>query len=72
MSLNQKKVIEIILSELQSVKEICPGYREEIQDALVDIIACERQHRVQGTNVQQKVNDQIDAAGRYLTEQLLK
>jgi predicted transcriptional regulator len=70
--LNQRKIVEIILRKVQDVDEKCSGYREEIQEVIVDIIEYERQHRVQGTNIQQKVNGKIDAAGRYLAEHMLK
>jgi hypothetical protein len=70
--LNQRKIVEIILREVQDVKEKFSGYREEIQDVIVDIIEYERQHRVQGTNIQQKVNDKIGAVGHYLAEHMLK
>ncbi len=69
MPLNQKKIVQIILQELQKVEERCKGYREEIRDVVIDILEAERQHRVHGTNIQIKVNDKIDAAGQYLTKQ---
>lgn len=68
MPLNEKKIINIILEECQSVENRCEGYREEIIDVVTDIISAERQHRIQGTNIQQKVNDKCNAAGRYLAE----
>jgi hypothetical protein len=37
-------------------------------DAITDIITAERQHRTHGTNIQQKVNDRCDTAGRFLAE----
>ena len=33
---------------------------------IADIITDERQHRVQGTNIQQRINDKCNAAGDYL------
>ena len=42
------------------------GYREEIIDVVTDIISAERQHRIQGTNIQQQVSDKCNAAGRFL------
>ncbi len=70
MPLNQRKIVEIIFRELQEIEEKFSGYREEIQDVVVDILEYERQHRVQGTNIQQKINDKINAAGRCLAEQM--
>jgi hypothetical protein len=70
MPLNDRKIISIIIEEMDKVDEECAGYREEIQDVIADIIEYERQHRVQGTNIQQKISDKISAAGRFLSERM--
>jgi len=66
MPLNERKTISIILEECRKLPERCPGYRDELIDSLSDIIQAERQHRVQGTNIQQRVSDKCNAAGRFL------
>jgi hypothetical protein len=68
MPLNDKKIISIILEQGAGVPERCAGYREEIVDVISDIIAYERSHRVEATNIQKKINDKCDAAARFLTE----
>jgi hypothetical protein len=68
MPLNERKIIGIILDECKSVEERCEGYREELVEVISDIITTERQHRVQGTNVQQRISDKCNAAGRFLAE----
>lgn len=68
MAHNERKIINIILEECKTVEERCEGYQEELVDVITDIITAERQHRVQGTNIQQKINDKCNAAGRLLTE----
>jgi hypothetical protein len=68
MPLNDKKIISIILEEGKEVPDRCDGYREEIIEVISDIIAYERSHRVEATNIQKKVNDKCDAAARFLTE----
>lgn len=68
MPLNDKKIISILLEEAAKVDERCKGYREEIIDVITDVIDYERQHRVQGTNIQKKINDKCNAAGRFLAE----
>lgn len=68
MPLNEGKVISIILEECKKIEERCKGYSEELVEVLTDIIAAERQHRVQGTNIQQKINDMCNASGRFLFE----
>ncbi len=68
MPLNDKKIISIILEQGQGVPERCQGYREEIIEVISEIIAYERSHRVEATNIQKKINDKCDAAARFLTE----
>ncbi len=68
MPLNDRKIISIILSECSKIEERCPGYRKEIIDVITDIVQYERQHRIQGTNIQKKINDKCDAAGRFLAQ----
>lgn len=66
MPLNERKIVSIILEQCKRVPERCEGYREELVDTISDIIQAERQHRVQGTNIQQRVTDKCTAAGRFL------
>lgn len=68
MPLNDRKIINIILDECKSVEERCDGYKEEIREAIVEIITVERQHRVQGTNIQQKINGKCQAVGDFLSK----
>lgn len=69
MPLNEKKIISIILDECKGIEERCEGYQEELIDVITDIITNERQHRVQGTNIQKKINDKCNTVGRFLAEQ---
>ena len=68
MPMNDKKIISIILEEAGSIPERCPGYRDEIVATIGDILEYERQHRVAGTNIQQKISDKCNATGRFLAE----
>lgn len=69
MPLNDKKIISIILEECKEIDERCKGYRQEIIAVVSDILECERQHRVQATNIQKKIGDKCNAAARFLSEQ---
>ena len=68
MPANDQKVIQIILEEMGTVEDRCEGYREALTEAVTDIIASERLHRVKGTNIQQQINDKCNAAGRFLAQ----
>ena len=69
MAINERRVIGIILDECDTTEERCAGYREMLLDTIAEIVAAEYRHKVQGTNIQQKIDDQCSAAGRFLAEQ---
>ncbi len=66
MPLNDSKVREIIREEVKSIEERCTGYREELEEAILDIIVLERRHRVQKMRIRQKIGARCNAAGRWL------
>ena len=66
MPLHGKKVISIIINECKATDNRCVGYKDELIETLSDIITLEKQHRVQGTNIQQKINDKCNTLGGYL------
>lgn len=68
MPLNEMKVLSILLDECKTIEERCQGYKEEIVEVVTDIIAAERQHRVERTRIQQQINDRLHAAGDFLAE----
>ena len=68
MPLNERKIINILLDECKTIEDRCKGYQEEIVELISEIITAERQHRIQGTNIQQKISDRCNAAGRFLAE----
>ena len=68
MPLNDRKIITIILDECESIEDRCDGYREELVETITEIIALEREHRIQGTNIQQRISDKCNAAGDFLAK----
>ena len=68
MPLNEMKVLSILLDECKTIEERCQGYKEEIFEVVTDIITAERQHKVERTRIQQKINDRLHAAGNFLAE----
>ena len=67
MPLNEQKILEIILEQCRQIPERCEGYQDLIIETIADIVQAERQHNVQATNIQQKINDWCSASGRYLS-----
>lgn len=66
MPLNQKKIASIIIEGCKDIEQRCPGYKGEIIEVIGDILEYERQHNIQATNIQQKINEKCDAAARFL------
>ena len=68
MPLNERTIIRLIFDECESIEDRCDGYRDELVEVITEIIALEGQHRVQGTNIQQKINDKCNATGDFLAK----
>ena len=68
MPLSEQKIIKIIFEECNNIEERCKGYKKELIEVVADIITAERQHRVQATNIQQKISDKCNATGRFLAD----
>jgi hypothetical protein len=69
MPLNERKIIQIILEECKNLPERCDGYRSVVIETVTDIIQTERLHRVQATNVQQRITDKCSATAQFLVSQ---
>ena len=70
MPLNGQKITRIIIDECEVIEERYEGYKDDLLELVTDIIAAERDHRVQGTNIQQKITDSCYAAADILTKNL--
>ena len=57
-----------LFSEIEAIDERCDGYRDQLKDTVADIIAFVREHKINRTNVDQKVADKISATGRFLDD----
>ena len=70
MSFNPQKMVNLILSELESIEERGQGYREKLVDVIVEILRAEKEHLVQSTQIQKQVNEICYKAGNFLIEKL--
>lgn len=67
MSYNEEKMRDIILDRYPSIEERCEGYRDILfKTTIEDILTAEKEHSLQRTNIQQKVDDICAEAGEYL------
>ena len=71
MPTNDRKIIEILLEQVGEAEERYEGYRNELKELIADIVTAERQHKIQGINIQKQVNDKCSAAGRILADKRL-
>ena len=63
MAYNDKKILQVLLGELEEVPERCDGYREDIAHLLGDVLNFEREHAISRTNVVKKIADQVNTVG---------
>jgi hypothetical protein len=61
-----EKVIGILLEQAATAEERCNGYREELAEAVADIMTEERQNKFARTNIAVKVADIVGRVGTYL------
>ena len=66
MAYKDEKVVGILLEQALAVEERCEGYRDELAEALADIIMAERQNKFAKTNIAVKVADVVGRLGTYL------
>lgn len=66
MPINDRKIISIILNECEAIPDRCDGYKEELLEVIIDIIAAERKHREHGTHIQKQINEKCKATGDFL------
>jgi hypothetical protein len=66
MAYNDKKIVEILLENCKSIESRCPGYREEMQDLLAEVLKLEREHALARMNIAAKIADQVNALGMVL------
>ena len=69
MPMNSQKVLEILLEEVDAVEEPCAGYGDELRNTVAEIMMAEREHIVQRTTIQQKIDDRCEVAGKWLANQ---
>lgn len=66
MAYKDERIVQIILEEVEGLDERCDGYREEIREAVTEILQAERAHRFVKTNVVARIGDLVGRVGTYL------
>jgi|BarGraNGADG00212_1021973.scaffolds.fasta_scaffold379263_1 hypothetical protein len=67
---DQRLLMQVLNSEIANIDEDCraPGYPADLRDHLATVLALEREHRTQGTNIRVQVRQQVDALAICLTQ----
>lgn len=60
------RYIQVVRQGVQSVPERVPGYRDALNDALIEVLSLEQQHVNRRINIAQRVTAQMDALGLVL------
>jgi len=68
MAYKDERVISILMEQAAAADERVPGYRDELKEAVADIIALERQNKFARTNVAVKVSDIVGRVGTFLNQ----
>ncbi len=66
MPYKDEKVVGILLEQAAIAEERCDGYREELAEAVGDIMTEERQNKFARTNIAVRVADIVSRVGTYL------
>jgi hypothetical protein len=65
MPIERRALIEEILKQCDEFDERVPGYREELQETVTDIIAAEAEHEKQRGEIVVRVADFCKRLGEY-------
>ena len=66
MAVDRKRLVSLLLKESAKVEPRCPGYAEELQNVLVEILRLEREHATRGTHIRKKIAEQCADLGTFL------
>ena len=63
MAYNDRKILNLLLSELGRVPERCTGYREDLSHLVGDVLNLERDHAISKIAIVQKISEQVNTVG---------
>ena len=66
MAYKDKRIVQVLLEEASKTEQRCEGYREEITEAMAEIIQKERSHLFQRTNIVVEIGDVISSVGKFI------
>ncbi len=66
MAYKDERIVHVLLDEASKVEERCEGYRNELTEALAEIVQRERAHRFQRSNIVVDIADIIGQVGKLV------
>lgn len=66
MSYKDEKIVRVLLEEATEVESRCEGYREELTEALAEIVQKERAHLFQRSNIVVEIGDIVGRVGTFV------
>lgn len=66
MAYKDEKIVHVLLDEALNVEERCDGYRDELTEAMAEIVQKERAHLFQRTNIVVEIGDIIGRVGTFI------
>lgn len=66
MAYRDEKIVRVLLEEAAEVEERCEGYKEELTEALAEIVQKERAHVFQRTNIVVEIGDIVGRLGTFV------
>ena len=66
MAYKDEKIVRVLLNEASSIEERCEGYREELTEAVAEIVLLERAHLFQRTNIVVDINEIVSRVGAFI------
>ncbi len=66
MAYNDRKILEVLIAQLDSVPDRCKGYKSEFSHLVGDVLQLERSHSIARTSIVPKIGDQVNTVGMYL------
>jgi len=67
-AIQHRHLLTVLRSEIDKIPEAerSAGYRKDLLDHLVTVLAFERENRTKGTNIKEKVTGQVEALASSL------
>lgn len=66
MAYKDEKIVRVLLEEAANVEERCEGYRDELTEAMAEIIQKERAHLFQRTNIVVEIGDVVSRVSTFI------